>query len=145
MKRLANVINQKFAHFNTVSPGLSLRNALYKLSFENLEYLVVQEDGDFIGILSEHDVAHKLFSGGKPMEQLAVKDMMNNSLPVGSVHDDIAFAVQILDRYNSRYIAVFDGLHFKGIVSETDLLKQTVAHVPASMEVVAESSVYWSY
>jgi predicted transcriptional regulator len=146
MERLAAVIEQKLPLFNTVLAQHSLRDALYQMSCENLDYLIVQDGTEFVGILSEQDVAHKLFSRNKPLEELAVKDIMNTAIPVGSVDDDIDFSIQLLSRYKSRYIAVFDRLHFKGIVSETDLLKQSIASRQACGEAaVFQDSFHWSY
>ena len=146
MERLAAVLEQKLPQFNTVSPQHSLRDALYQMSCENLDFLIVQEGTEFIGILSEQDVAHKLFTRNKPLEELVVKDIMNTAIPVGSVDDEIDFSIQLLGRYNSRYIAVFNQRHFKGIVSENDLLKQSIASKQACGEAtIFQHSFHWSY
>lgn len=127
MECLANVLEQKFPQFNTVSPEHALRDALYQMSCENLDYLVVLKDEEFVGIVSEQDVAHKLFATNLPIEEMRVRDIMNAVLPIGNVSDDIDHAMQLINRHNSRYIAVFDELAFKGIVSEKDLLRLAVA------------------
>lgn len=128
MECLANILNRKFPLFNTVTPRHSLRDALYQMNCENLDYLVVQEDNVFVGILSEQDVAHKLFRSSKPIDNLFVSDIMNCSIPVGDASDSVESAMEVLNQYDSRYLAVFDQLAFKGIVSEKDLLKQTLSH-----------------
>lgn len=128
MECLANILNRKFSLFNTVTPRHSLRDALYQMNCENLDYLVVQEDNVFVGILSEQDVAHKLFRSSKPIDNLFVSDIMNCSIPVGDASDSVESAMEVLNQYDSRYLAVFDQLEFKGIVSEKDLLKQTLSH-----------------
>lgn len=146
MECLAPLLEQKFPQFNTVSPQHSLRDAVYQMSYENLDYLIVQEGSDFVGLLTEHDVAHKLFGRNKPPEQLKVKDIMNCSVPVGSLDDTVEFAIEVLSRYSSRYIAVFGELEFKGIVSETDLLQAIVASaVPQSRKVALQEPFDWSY
>lgn len=128
MECLANILNRKFPLFNTVTPRHSLRDALYQMSCENLDYLVVQDGSDFVGILSEQDITHKLFAAGQPVDSLQVADIMNCRIPVGDTSDSIESAMQVLNQYDSRYLAVFDQLEFKGIVSEKDLLKQTLSH-----------------
>lgn len=128
MECLANIVNRNFPLFNTVTPHHSLRDALYQMNCENLDYLIVQEENVFIGILSEQDVAHKLFRVSQSIDNLFVSDIMNCSIPVGDAKDSIESAMETLNQYDSRYLAVFDQLEFKGIVSEKDLLKHTINH-----------------
>ncbi|OLY92716.1 CBS domain-containing protein [Cnuella takakiae] len=146
MESLSNILDRKYPQFNTVTPQHSLRDALYQMCCENLEYLVVLEGNDFIGLLSEQDVTHKLFAGNKPIDELAVSDIMNCSLPVAESKDTIEWAMQVLSQYNSRYLAIFDQFEFKGIVSEKDLMKQTLNNRNRlAMESLAEESFNKSY
>lgn len=146
MECLANVLNQKHPRFNTISPEQPLRDALNQMSCEKKDYLVVLDEADFVGILSEQDVTQKLFTNNKPIDDLQVKDIMNRTIPVGSINDGIEYAMQMLNRYNSRYIAVFDQLEFKGIISESDLLKKTLEKQKWSKEEQPFTEVYnWSY
>lgn len=146
MECLANVLERKYPQFNTVSPEHSLKDALYQMCCENLEYLVVLKGEEFVGIVSERDVAHKLFATNSPINELKVKDIMNTALPVGSSSDGIDYAMQVIGRHNSRYIAVFDQFAFRGIVSEKDLLETTVASRTAMHEEPAYQKSYeWAY
>lgn len=140
------MLEAKFPQFNTVAPQDLLQDALSRMSCQHLDYLVVQEDERFVGILSEQDVVQKVFGANRPLEYLRVNDVMNLAVPVSDLTDSPDFAMQILDRYNSRYIAVFDQLEFKGIVSENDLLRFSLRNKSgkASMRVPQES-FDWSY
>lgn len=146
METLAYVLSQKFSQFNTVTPCHALKDALFQMSCEHLDYLVVAANGEFIGILSEQDITQKLFATYKQPEQLQVKDLMNVHIPVGSVDDQLEHAIQVMNRYHTRYIAVFDQLEFKGIVSETDLLRQIITNSAAMYKDPAyQESFHWSY
>lgn len=146
METLAYVLSQKFSQFNTVKPGHALKDALFQMACEQLDYLIVAENGEFIGILSEQDITQKLFACNKDLEDLRVKDLMNVHIPVGSASDQLEFAIQLMNQFHSRYIAVFDEFEFKGIVSETDLLRQIIANsAVASRESSYQESFSWSY
>lgn len=146
MECLAYVLESKFPQFNKVSPQHLLQDALYRMSCEHLDYLIVQEEERFVGILSEQDVVQKVFQANRPLECMRVNDVMNFAVPVADVTDSLDFAMQILDRYNSRYIAVFDQLDFKGIVSENDLLRRSLRGKESKGSVqVLQEGFNWSY
>ena len=147
MESLANLLDQKFPQFNTVTPEHALKDALHQMCFEKLDYLVVLSGADFVGILSENDVTQKLFPNSQPLESLKVKDIMNRSIPVGNSNDSIDYAMHLLYQYRSRYIAVFDEFEFKGIISENDLLKKAIEMNSMYLESTAphKETYHWSY
>lgn len=142
MTRLTEILDSKFPQFNTTTPGHLLTDALYQMCCENAEYLIVLEGEKFVGLLSEHDITQKLLFADKPMSELTVGDMMNRKLPVANQTDSMEYLMQMLDRYNTRYMAIYDGLEFKGVLSENDLLKNAIEQG----QTVTEDRAYpWNY
>lgn len=145
MECLANLLDQKYPQLNTVAPDQALSAALYRMSCEKLDYLIVMNNNDFAGVLSEQDVAHKVFSANKPLDHLQVKDIMNSFVPVCNSNDDIGYAMQVLDCYHTRYMAVYDQFDFKGIISENDLLKKAIENKSLLAKAHAGNEFHWSY
>jgi predicted transcriptional regulator len=144
MTCLTKILDAKYPQFNTTTPEHLLTDALYQMCCENVEYLIVLEADQFIGLLSEHDITQKILTADKPLNRLRVGDLMNRNLPVASATDSIDYTMQLLDRYNTRYLAIYDGLEFKGVVSETDLLKSAIDQF--QLITVAEERAYpWNY
>ena len=61
MEKIADVINQKYPQFNTILLSRTVTEALYQMRCENVDYLIVLDEREnFIGILTEHDIASKV-------------------------------------------------------------------------------------
>lgn len=142
---LAEMMDHKYPQFNTISPSHLLTDALYQMCYENVEYLIVLEQEQFVGLLTEHDVAHKLLFAEKQLAELTVAEFMNRNLPVADSSDSLEYAMQLLNHYNTRYMAIYDGFNFKGIVSENDLLKQVVKSKRQSTEPAGGQPYPWNY
>ena len=142
---LCEMMDQKYPQFNTISPQHLLKDALYQMCYENAEYLIVLEGEQFIGLLTEHDVAHKLLFAEKQLSELKVGEFMSRNLPVADCADSLEYAMQLLDHYNTRYMAIYDGFTFKGIVSENDLLKQAVKSKRLGIEPAGGQAYPWNY
>ncbi|MEJ0104996.1 MAG: CBS domain-containing protein [Bacteroidota bacterium] len=62
MEKIASILSRKQPHFNNVSSSSLVSDALFQMSCQNIDYLVVvDENGKFAGLLSEHDIATKSY------------------------------------------------------------------------------------
>lgn len=126
MERITDVVGQNFPQFNTVSTTTTVRDALYKMYCEHVDYLIVEDTNKFAGILTEHDVAGKVLFSEKPLQNTLVKEFMTTEVPVVTADDSLEYAMQLLEHYNARHLAVYEEFDFKGIVSSQDLLRQAL-------------------
>ena len=123
MQKVSDVIRRKHPQFNTVATDSSMYDALHKMFCEHVDYLIVLDANQkFVGVLTEHDVASKVFFAERPLQHMQVKDFMTTTIPV--VHHDtgIEQALQQLENQGSNYLAVFDHITFLGIVNVQDLM-----------------------
>src|SRR5438309_9970843 len=108
MEKITDVLDRNQPQFNTVTTTTSVRDALYKMYCEHIDYLIVQEDGKFAGILTEHDVAGKVLFSDKPLQQTLVKEFMTTEVPAITPDDSLEYAMQMLEHYNARHLAVYE-------------------------------------
>ena len=124
MEKLADVINRKFPQFNTIWFSSTVSDALYKMQTQNVDYLIVlDENENFVGILTEQDITRKVLFNPKELNQCLVVEFMTSTLPVATMDDSVEYAMQLLENYNSKYLAVYDQFDFKGILAMPDLVK----------------------
>ena len=126
MERVADVLQQNNPQFNTISSTTTVRDALYKMYCEHIDYLIVQEDNKFRGILTEHDVASRVLFSEKPLHNTLVSEFMTTEVPIITADDSLEYAMQLLEHYNARYLAVYEGFSFKAIISAQDLMRQAL-------------------
>jgi CBS domain-containing protein len=128
MEKVTAILDKKQTHFNKISPDCSISEALYRMSGQkNMEYLIVVDDDEkFLGLLTEHDVARKTLLSRLPIENTSVQSIMNTRLPFADVEDTVEHCMRLMKRYNTRYLPVFDGFRFRGIISGDDILEEAV-------------------
>ena len=145
MERIADVLRLKTPQFNTISSDRNILDALHQMRCEQIDFLIVLDDDErFIGILTDHDIAEKLFRF-RDLESATVRDFMSTNLPVSSSNDSLEYCMQLMERYNVSYLAIYDGFEFFGVVSMNDLMKQALSKRKDTFTEQAEELYPWSY
>ena len=127
MEKIKSILSRKQSRFHNVSSSSSVSDALQKMSCQNIDYLVVvDENENFAGLLSEHDIATKVMAFDKPLDKTTVADVMNNHLPYASSMDTVEECMQLMQRHQVRFVPVFDEFNFIGVISSEDILSEAV-------------------
>lgn len=134
MERIADVLARKYPQFNTVVPECLVSDALYQMSCENVDFLIVLEDDKFQGIITDHDIASKILFENRPLNKIRVKEFMSRTLPVATPDTSLEQCMQLMERYNVRHLAIFDRFLFRGVVSSYDLMHEAMTMRSASFE-----------
>lgn len=127
MEKISPILARKQAHFNSVLSGCTLRDALNKMHCENSDYLiVVDEDENFLGLLTEHEITNNILLIKKSTENIIVDELMKTNLPVASFDDTVECCLKLMCQHHIHQIPVFDEYSFRGIISTDDLLQEVV-------------------
>jgi CBS domain-containing protein len=128
MEKITSILNRKEAHFHTVSPDTMIADALHQMHCENVDYLVVIDDSRFLGILSDHDITSKVVFGRKSLHNSTAREVMNTNLPVATTYDTVEKCMRTMRQHNVRFVPVFDGFEFKGVISSDDIIHEIIAN-----------------
>jgi predicted transcriptional regulator len=129
MENVTVLLSRKQSHFNKISPDSSISDALCRMSCQNTNYLIVMDDdGKFLGLLTDHDIATKTVFNNRSITSTTVDQMMNNRWPVADADDTVEDCMRLMSRYNVRYVPVFKNLNFLGVVSTDDIVQEAVSH-----------------
>lgn len=127
MEKVTIILGRKQSHFKTVSPLCKVSDALSRMNSENTDYLIVMdEDENFLGIITEHDIASKAMFSKLAGDETMVKQIMNTHFPVAFTDDTVEECMQSMEQYHVRLLPVFEGHMFKGIVTTEDILHEAV-------------------
>jgi CBS domain-containing protein len=127
MERITSILNRKQVHLHTVTANTFVTNALQQMRSENVDHLVVVNDEErFLGLLTDHDIATKIIFGKKSLNKTLVCEIMNTRLPVVTTEDTVEKCMRTMKQHNVRFLPVFDGFDFKGIVSSDDIIHEVV-------------------
>jgi CBS domain-containing protein len=127
MNTVAEILSQKGPQTITVPEGTSVLEALRIMSDENIGSVVVTDNsGQFLGIVTERDYSRKVVLKGKSSTDTAVEEIMSTDLPRVSPRDTVEHCMQLMTERTIRYLPVYSGSGFTGIISMSDVVKQTI-------------------
>ena len=127
MSKIKEILQKKGPVFNVVTPDTKVVDALTIMKTENLSYVVVMQDGNYLGIMSERDYTHKIKLQGKKSETTTVKDIMSSDYPVVGYEEDLQRCMVLMNVYKTRYLPIFDEMNFQGILTMNDLMREVIA------------------
>lgn len=126
MKKVADVIGRKGGNVTNVSPGTSVLEALKIMADQNIGSIMVMENGNYRGIMTERDYSRKVVLKGKSSTDTTVEEIMSSDFPRVTLLDSIDYCMQLMSDKNIRYLPVFDGEQLSGIVSINDVVRETI-------------------
>ena len=127
MQTVKNILETKEKPTNTIEPSALVIEALKKLISVNLSYLIVVENNEFKGIFSERDYTRKLVLQGRSSRDTTVRDVMTTDLPRVALSNTVEDCMYQMNTRGARYLAVFEGNDFVGIITIHDLLRKVLA------------------
>ena len=126
MKKVADVIARKGSNVTNVSPDTSVLDVLRIMADQNIGSVVVLENGNYQGIMTERDYSRKVILKGKSSTDTKVSEIMSSDFPRVTPSDSIDYCMQLMSDKNIRYLPVFDGEQLSGIVSINDVVRETI-------------------
>lgn len=128
MKSVSAVLRRKgaAAAVAAVSPSASVVDALRMMAEKNIGSVVVMENDHYLGIMTERDYSRKVILKGKNSSDTTVGEIMSADLPSVSPSDSIDHCMEIMSAENIRYMPVFEGSELVGIISMSDVVKETI-------------------
>ena len=126
MKKVADVIARKGSNVTNVSPNTSVLEVLKIMAEQNIGSVVVIENGQYLGIMTERDYSRKVILKGKSSTDTMVSDIMSSNFPRVTPADSIEYCMQLMSDKNIRYLPVFEGEKLCGIVSINDVVRETI-------------------
>ena len=123
----------------TIAPDTTVYDALAQMADKEVgSLLVISEDGQLQGIVSERDYARKVILLGKSSKDTTVREIMRSAdLSVTTMHT-IDECMRLMTMHRVRHLPVVDATHICGVVSMGDLVhwiisaqEETIAHLHA--------------
>lgn len=128
MRTAKDILQQKGTQFNYIDQNADVLNAIGLLKSKNISYLIVTDgDNKYIGIFSERDYTHKVILENRQSANTKVSEIMTANLVTASPEDSTSKLMLLMNNSKERYIPVFDGNTFIGIITIHDLMREAMA------------------
>ena len=126
MSTVSSLLSRKNKTSVTVSPDTSVIDALKLMSEKNIGSVIVMKDEHYLGIVTERDYSRKIALKGKNSANTMVSEIMSSDLPSVRPEDSIEHCMELMTTKNIRYMPVFENNKLSGIVSMSDVVKETI-------------------
>ena len=126
MNRVADIISRKGVSAIAVPPDTPVIDALQIMADKNIGSVLIMDGGEYVGIMTERDYSRKLVLKGKNSHDTKVGEIMSTDLPAVKPTDSVEHCMQLMTEKNIRYLPVFENEMLAGIISMSDVVKQTI-------------------
>ena len=126
MNTVSSILSRKGRSSVTVSPDTSVAEALQIMADKNIGSVVVMQGDQYLGIMTERDYSRKVILKGKHSTSTQISEIMSTDLPVVKPNDTIEHCMELMTSKNIRYMPVFENNKMTGIISMSDIVKETI-------------------
>jgi len=126
MKKVSNILARKGSSVTSIDGSTSVLDALKLMSEKNIGSVIITEDGNYAGLLTERDYARKVILQGKSSLETHVRDIMSTGLPRILPDNSVETCMHIMSESNIRYLPVFKDDQLCGIISISDVVTETI-------------------
>lgn len=126
MNKVSDILSRKSSAAISVSPSTTVLDALKLMADKNIGSVIVMEADQYLGIVTERDYSRKVILRGKNSVDTLVSDIMSTDLPHVKPTDTIELCMELMTSKAVRYLPVFNEGQLNGIISMSDVVKQTI-------------------
>ena len=126
---LREILAEKGTTVYSVGAGDTVYAAVTEMAARNVGFLVVLEQRQLVGVLSERDYARNVILKGRSSSDTAVRDIMTRDVVTATRDDTLPRCMTLMHDRGIRHLPVVDeGRSVIGVLSVRDLLREVIAH-----------------
>ena len=118
-----DILSTKGTVVHNCSPEDTLADVADLMVGHNIGSLVVLQDDDMVGIITERDILRACSATRGPLEFLKVSERMTRCPVVASPNDEMADVMCLMTERRIRHVPVVEGGRLVGIISIGDTVK----------------------
>ncbi len=134
VKTVRTILDTKGTNVWSVSPDISVFAALQVLAEKNIGAVVVLDDNELVGIMSERDYARKVALKGKTAATTLVSDIMTENVICVEPAQPIEECMALMVGKNIRHLPVLEDDHLVGIISIGDVVRAMISEQQTLIE-----------
>src|SRR5262245_1505307 len=127
MKTVAQLLRIKGHEVLSVSPDISVFDALRVMADRNVGALLVLEGGRLAGIFSYRDYDRKVILKGKASKEIPVREIMTSHVLYVRPEQTIDDCMALMTDKRVRHLPVLEGERLVGVISIGDVVKAIIA------------------
>lgn len=127
MKIVDQILKHKGNTVHSISPNSIMQEALKIMAEKDVGALLVIENENVVGILSERDYARKVFLKGKSSKDVPVKEIMSEKVICVSPSQSVEDCMALMSEKRIRHLPVMSENKLVGLISIGDVVKAVIS------------------
>ena len=134
MKLVKHLLDNKGRHIVSVAPDASVFDAIKMMAEKAVGSLVVMEDDELRGIITERDYARKVIVKGRSSETTTVAEIMTVEVLTASSSESVNDCMEVMTEKKIRHLPVVEDNRVIGMISIGDLVEAIIADQQEAIE-----------
>lgn len=127
MKLVKHLLDSKGRHIISVAPGTSVFEAIKIMADKTIGSLLVMEDEEVCGIITERDYARKVIIKGRSSESTMVSEIMSTDVLTTSSSQTVKSCMELMTEKRIRHLPVVEDNRVIGMISIGDLVEAIIS------------------
>lgn len=127
MQSIEQLLETKGHDIWSIGPDASVYDAIEMMDSKGVGALLVMEDGDLVGVISERDYARKVILKGRSSKKTNIKQIMTTDVVCGRLDQNIEACMALMTQKRFRHLPITKEGKLVGVVSLGDLVKAVIA------------------
>ena len=136
--KIAELLQGKRPEIHKIGAKECIADAAVALTQHKIGALLVEEDDEIVGILSERDIVGGMVPHGADLHDVEVAELMTSNLIHCSPNDTVNEAMAMMTDRRIRHLPVFDGDDLVGFISIGDLVRCRIVEVQSEADALRQ-------
>ena len=134
MKLIKHLLDTKGGHIISVAPDTSVLDAIKLMADKAIGSLVVMDNEELRGIMSERDYARKVIIKGRSSENTQVAEIMTPKVFTTTSSQTVNDCMALMTEKHIRHLPVVEDGRVIGMISLGDLVRAIIADQQEEIE-----------
>ena len=134
MKLVKHLLDRKGRFIISVRPDDSVLDAIKLMADKAIGSLVVMQDEEMLGIMSERDYARKVIIKGRSSETTHVAEIMTSDVYTTSSSQSVKDCMSLMTEKRIRHLPVVEDNRVIGMISIGDLVEAIISDQQEEIE-----------
>ena len=126
MKTVNQILNTKGRQIHSIRSDASVYEAMQLMAHEKIGSLVVIDDGNLEGIVSERDYARKIILKSRQSKDTPVRDIMTREVIYVTSDGRVDVCMSVMTENRIRHLVVRNEGQISGVISIGDVVKAII-------------------
>ena len=127
MKPVLELLKKRNSAVYQISPSVTVFEALQRLADYGVGAMLVMDNDQLVGVVSERDYTRKIALQGKNSKETTVADIMTREVITVTAKTGTRACMTLMSQKKIRHLPVMDGSKVLGMISIRDIMDDIIA------------------